>query len=178
MPNRGFSSVLTPIVQDILKPGLAPSYQSINMMLWPYRYETVLPSNAAFTTAIGKVLEYAQMPEGWDGDGASKFSAEATNRTKHALDVLSWQLPAPEIAPNANGTFSLEWETNAGTANIEIGRTRYAGYISTPGAPTRYFDEANKDVDFALAAVVAALLFRSLEPSKPITHIEVQNVWR
>jgi hypothetical protein len=52
-------------------------------------------------------------------------------------------LPNPEITPNANGTISLEWESNRGEVYIEFGKTRISGFLRVEDSPTLYFKDVS-----------------------------------
>ena len=184
------TSVLTDIVRTTMRAASPLSYQ-VSIPGWSagaeyYSTSTLQPMPtfthpglslvAGYQNAATKVTEFASWTSGWDGEDAKQISREAVARTQSALQTLSWQLPVPEVTPNSNGTLSLEWETPFGIANLEIGRTRYAGYVSSAGYPTQYFEEANQDVSVTVGAVLSALLFGARRPSKPITTIEARNV--
>ena len=142
----------------------------------PAYFQSGLSLAAGYQNASTKVAEFANWASGWDGEDAIPIYEEAVTRTQSALQALSWQLPVPEVTPNSNGTLSLEWETPYGIANLEIGRTRYAGYVSSAGYPTQYFEEVNHDVSVTVGAILSAMLFGTRRPSKPITTIETRNV--
>ncbi len=141
-----------------------------------YYSQPALSLAAGYASAAEKIGHYSAWGEGWDGEGASQISAEAASRAKNALQTFSWLLPVPEITPNSNGTVSMEWETPAGTANFEIGNTRYAGYVSGTNFPTTYFNETHKNVDACVGAIVHAFLFASQKPADIVTSVEVANV--
>lgn len=150
--------------------------------LHPYLYGSYgISLQQSFTGTIGlvgalsQVREYGGMPEGWDGDGARQISSEAVKATEAVLTAFSWQLPAPEVSPNANGTLSLEWETSAGSANIEIGKSKYAGYVSPFGQSPIYFGSDNTEMGSGIGATLYGLLFGILEESKAFTPIEAIN---
>jgi hypothetical protein len=44
----------------------------------------------------------------------------------------------PEISPQPLGVIALKWKTDSGEAYIEIGETRFSGYIELAGGKTYY----------------------------------------
>jgi hypothetical protein len=119
-----------------------------------------------------KVDEFSTMPRGWDGYGAEAIGAVTGGHTKNALSIFSVQLPMPDIIPNSNGTLSLEWETKAGAAHLEIGRTKCSLYIRpADNANPLYFSGTPLEVDGGVAALLHASLYAPLEPPTPINQV-------
>jgi len=84
---------------------------------------------AEYAVARNSVEQMAFEEENWDGYGAFPVTFQTKTNAKVALIQLEPGAPAPQVTPNPNGTFSFEWETNHGTAHLEIGRTRYSFYV-------------------------------------------------
>jgi hypothetical protein len=112
------------------------------------------------------------MLSNWDGYGAEPVGATTSNNTKQALNVLSYQLPMPDITPNPNGTLSLEWETGAGCAHMEIGRTQFSLYVQQPYSSSPFcFSGSAGDIDVTVAAILHAALYAPFERSRPVSQI-------
>lgn len=69
------------------------------------------------------------MPENWDGYGALQLTADTVRNAKAALRFIQLSSPTPDVAPNPNGTISFEWESERGSAHLEIGRTKMSFYL-------------------------------------------------
>lgn len=77
------------------------------------------------------ISEISQLKENWDGYDALKISPIIAKNTLLIVKIIKQfpELLDPIITPLANGTISVEWETNQGTAYLEVGNTRFSGYI-------------------------------------------------
>ncbi len=98
----------------------------------------------------------------WDGLGAVPITEEVRRNTIAALYALERSAPSPSVIANPNGTFSLEWETQKGVSQLEIGRTRYAFYLRPSIGPVYLADGAANEVPIArsvLSGFVGALLY-------------------
>ena len=80
---------------------------------------------------IESVGEIEKLSEGWDGYQALKISKLVISNVILMIEPITAfpKLLNPVITPLANGTVSIEWETNQGMAYLEIGETRFSGYI-------------------------------------------------
>jgi hypothetical protein len=106
-------------------------------------YQAQLLANAAFTThqtytfeekAVFDDIEHTgELKADWDGDGALPIQEQTKNNALLAARSIVASAPVPGIAPNPNGTISMEWETNLGSGHLEIGRTKYSFYLEAPG---------------------------------------------
>jgi hypothetical protein len=112
------------------------------------------------------------MQQNWDGYGAEPIGQLTSGNTSHALTILSYQLPMPDITPNPNGTLSLEWETGAGSAHLEIGRTQCSLYVnsSANGAPLFFAGDAT-DINGQVGALVYSSLYAPLDQTKPVSLV-------
>jgi hypothetical protein len=138
-----------------------------------YYHQCLAYSAAELEHAIQQVKELQGLPQGWDGEDGIQISAEAAGRTTRALFALACQVPVPEVIPNSNGTLTLEWSTRSGRANIEIGKTRFSGYVEAIGGPTGYFNGTNQDVGAFVGSVLHALLYQASDQSEPISNVGV-----
>jgi hypothetical protein len=84
---------------------------------------------AEYFAARDAVEQMAFAEDNWDGYGAISIDFQTKVNAKVALMQLEAGVPAPQVTPNSNGTFSFEWETGQGAAHLEIGRTRYSFYV-------------------------------------------------
>jgi hypothetical protein len=117
--------------------------------------------------AARRAIKQAYAGPNWDGYGALPIRDETK---KNALTVLSHfetLTCAPEITPNSNGTLSFEWETNQGTGQLEIGRTRYSFCVQPHhGSPILNSGNAS-EINPGIGLLVDALLYP--KPSRPVS---------
>jgi len=107
----------------------------------------------------------------WDGEGALPVSDLTKQNAKVALRGILPVVAAPEINPNSNGTLSFEWETNAGTAHLEIGNTKYSFYVSPNGGRTIFCEGHAEDALRFHGSLVASLLFPKTNGTDTLTSI-------
>lgn len=161
-----FDSVSRPspaIAQEItteFAPSLAPSRAEFYLPTAAMMYQ--IPSNR--DTSL--VDEFQQLAANWDGYDADPISGAACEAAKQLIVSLPGNLESPELCPNPNGTISMEWESDEGDAQLELGRTRYSFYLRRRGSPTIYHKG-----DLSGAASAAALLIALRGTSRPSNNI-------
>lgn len=171
MPINYYSKTLSDIFPSQEVPGsLAVIFPTPVMQ---YMYPTQYTGNMFdLTAAQQKVSEYAQMTENWDGYGAEPVGAITSKNAERALGVLSYHVPMPDVTPNPGGTLSLEWETNAGIAHLEIGRSTCSLYIQRVADPRRlYFSGSPAEIAAPLGALLYGSLYAPLAPTVPLSQI-------
>jgi hypothetical protein len=85
-------------------------------------------------------------------------------------------VPIPEVSPTPSGTVAFEWETHDGQAYLEIGNTRYSGYIKLDRQAPTFI---NGQVDYLLfdqpiVASIQRAISAPATPSPPVTEIYAQ----
>ena len=113
---------------------------------------------AEHTLALQKLRALEKLPENWDGYGAGRVTNGAISNAMELLDATitrNGNLGIPEIAPNPNGTISLEWEMDDREVYVEIGKKRVTGYLKSAGSPTMYLQGSACDLVYLLPAVLA-----------------------
>jgi hypothetical protein len=114
-------------------------------------------------TARREIEELATLDGNWDGYGALKIQEQTRKNALAAVDLMLYWAPAPDIAPNSNGTISMEWETDSGIGHFEIGQTRYSFYIDREGGDPILADGRADEVAPQLGLVISSVLY----PLKP-----------
>lgn len=78
-----------------------------------------------------RLAELKSLPNGWDGEGAEPISNVTSQKAQSVgLRLLEWTHP-PEITPNAGDTLTFEWESDVGSALLEIGHVTYSFLMKT-----------------------------------------------
>lgn len=68
-----------------------------------------------------RLTEISHLSPGWDGHGAREMNADAVAFARQLLiQIASPGLPAPHVAPLANGGIQLEWHAKGIDMEIEI----------------------------------------------------------
>jgi hypothetical protein len=78
-----------------------------------------------------RLAELKSLPAGWDGEGAEPISAVTLKMAQDVGVRLLGRTPPPEITPNGGDTLTFEWESDAGSALLEIGHTTYSFLMKT-----------------------------------------------
>lgn len=121
------------------------------------------------------VHELSKLESNWDGYSALPISQKVIEHVSRLINAIKLypQLPDPEVSPKSNGTISVEWITRNGEAYIEIGNTRYSGYIKATDYKRPYFLEGNSDTIGAYTIFsIYSCLFST---SQPITPIKIKE---
>ncbi len=90
--------------------------------------------------AATTVRSLALLRDNWDGYGGVGVSAEVCANAAAILSAISAvaSFQAPEVTPTSSGTISFAWDTSDVDAVLEIGLTRYSGFVQTIGQPVIY----------------------------------------
>lgn len=78
-----------------------------------------------------RLAELKSLPAGWDGEGAEPISNLTSQMAQDVGVRLLSRTRPPEITPNAGDTLTFEWESDAGSALLEIGHTTYSFLMKT-----------------------------------------------
>jgi hypothetical protein len=119
-----------------------------------------------------QLREFTTLPMNWDGYGAQKISQEACNTIDSLMDMIQrYSMSLPSVTPKVAGTVAVEWQTSLGDAYLEIGKTRYSGYIEGKDSePT--FLEGNVDaISPELVATISFALYPENNTSDPVSSI-------
>jgi hypothetical protein len=120
------------------------------------------------------IKELADLKENWDGYGAAPISERTRDNALLFVDLIEaapYGLPAPEICPKPNGTISFEWETPRVEAYLEIGNTRYSGFVNRDYQPAVLLEGHAESMDQQIVAVVhTAMSLTAIHPAS-ITEI-------
>jgi hypothetical protein len=122
------------------------------------------------------VSTFQSLGPDWDGYGAVPISETARSNATRVLDIIEAMpvsLPTPEISPNPNGTISMEWDTEDAEAYIEIGNTRFSGYIRSSDASPVYLQGDAARLDQS----VLVLIQESLFASSSSRSAAISNIW-
>ena len=139
--------------------------------------ESLIPVAARLEEAKSarhNIEELACLKENWDGYGASAISQRARDNALYFISLIEaapYGAPIPEISPTPNGTISFEWETPHAEAYLEIGNTRYSGFITTGQQQSALFEGQADSLDQQIIALVQRAM--SLAPAHPASITEI-----
>jgi hypothetical protein len=125
--------------------------------------------------------EFALLEENWDGYGAASISDQARKHAHHFINEIAaaaLDVPVPEVSPKPTGTISFEWEAPHAEVYIEIGNTRYSGFIKTDQAPPVFLRGHADSMDQQIVALIQRAIAAPPTTSAPtITEIRAQSQW-
>jgi hypothetical protein len=124
--------------------------------------------------ARGKIQGLSVLERDWDGYGAAPMGKAAVAHTLQAIDILSiLPIPAPEISPTSRGTISLVWEFGRTEACIEIGNSRYSGYIKIASQAPAFVEGVAGALDSQVFWPIAFSVFDPCARAPTITNIRL-----
>lgn len=144
---------------------------------WKHR-EPLFARQTTIDTALQDLMDLTALQNDWDGMGAIVPTNDILGRALRLLKSLD-TVP-PEVSAHPAGTVLFEWESDAGWAYIEIGRTVFNFYMTTKfHAPYAEVGDVNS-LEVGTGTCVPAVLLRLqsnrefLAPDQMIgiTHVE------
>ena len=129
--------------------------------------------------ARAELAKIGQLEPNWDGYDAAAIGPMTLDNTRRALSVLESSglpIPTPEISPTSAGTVSLAWENDNMEAYLEIGNTRYSGYIKIDQQPPALLEGQADTIDARMLWPIAMGSSSSIASAPAISHIEFEAV--
>ena len=125
------------------------------------------------------INELGSLQDNWDGYGAASISDQARRHALLFIDMIEAApsgVPIPEVSPTPSGTVAFEWETHDGQAYLEIGNTRYSGYIKLDRqGPTFIYGQVDYLLfDQPIVASISESYFCACYSFPPVTEIHAQ----
>lgn len=117
------------------------------------------------------LAEIAGLPDDWDGEGAPAIPAH----TIHVAEAFVAGLRGvhmPTLLPHPRGTVTIEWESERGSACLEIGRDRFSFYARPKDGVPSLLDGESGDLS-KRTEFVAALVGGIVYPVKPMASARV-----
>ncbi len=116
--------------------------------------------------------ELALLEENWDGYGALPIDGETISNCKAAVVHSLRNAPAPDVAPNSNGTVSFEWSSANGYAHLEIGKTRFSFFVEPVVGDTILLEGEASKVPIEVGRLIAAIVHPSVRSVAAVTRLE------
>ena len=156
--------------------------RGLSHLLWPRttRNHWTASWNAVRHERIQKLLslvdEFGDLERNWDGYGAEPISPNACKAARRFIWVLaqlSADLPAPDLVPKSSGTVGFEWDIGPAEAYLEIGNTRFSGYVKAEGQEPILIEGPGDELDERVVGLIQNALFPPATVSSTINFIEV-----
>ncbi|MFZ4699152.1 MAG: hypothetical protein ACOYMG_03795 [Candidatus Methylumidiphilus sp.] len=126
-------------------------------------------------SALHTIQDFAKFESDWDGYGALPIHEAIVKIACQFINSLPDHLPCPDLTPNTNGTISMEWETRAGIAHLEVGKTRYSLYIKRLIGNAVLRDGKSATLAADVANLIGAILYPPLHHNAPVTRISYKH---
>jgi hypothetical protein len=126
------------------------------------------------------INELSTLEDNWDGYGASRISGQACQHALHFVDIIEAApagVPLPDVSPTSSGTIAFDWEMQNSQAYLEIGNTRYSGYLRSDMRPPTFVQGQADLLSQQVATSVRKAITAPVVASRPVTEIHVQT-WR
>jgi hypothetical protein len=119
--------------------------------------------------AVSVVEEIKNLRDGWAGEGSIAPSQITIDRTIAAVQHIYIVAPFADISPMPNGTIAFDWESERGSANLEIGDTMFSFYMD--GAAGFYpLSGRSESIPRQLGAILSQSLYEfSQDAATPAT---------
>lgn len=144
-----------------------------NFAYWPLtatRFEQAKPVRRL-------IDEFRCLRENWDGYGAAAICEQVCNNAQRFIDIIDASpvgLPIPNVAPMPTGTISFEWETEHAEAYLEIGTTRFSGFIKPNRQEPTFFEGHVGYLDQQIVSDLQRGIYGPAMYSAPITEIHIR----
>jgi hypothetical protein len=179
--NTVSGSPLPPIVQNLHSILLEQWQETWNILVAQFfaAPPQMMPAPAATRSEEAKsgqntVEELGDLQDDWDGYGAASISREVRDNALHFIKVIEaapFGMQAPEISPTPTGTISFEWVTPHTKAFLEIGNTRYSGFVQTHQQEPAYLLGRTESIDQSVVAFIHNALSVSPKYSASVTEM-------
>lgn len=134
----------------------------------PSRPTAALVYQVPHRDEIDLIEKFRALDADWDGYDANEISDGACDAAKTFLANLPTDLESPELCPNPSGTISMEWDSQHGQAQLELGKRKFSFYLRKKGGATIY---QNGEAHMAIAICGFLSLMRSTPRPTSVTNI-------
>jgi hypothetical protein len=181
--NAVSGSSLPPIVQNLHSILLEQWQETWNILIAQFFAAPEMISAPAATrseeakSARNTIEELGDLQDDWDGYGAASISREVRDNALHFIKVIEaapFGMQAPEISPTPTGTISFEWVTPHAKAFLEIGNTRYSGFVQTHQQEPAYLQGRTESMDQSVVAFIHNALSVPPKYSASVTEIRTK----
>ena len=140
----------------------------------PYPLRVLVASTSrSYDYLIDLISEVVSLGSGWNGYDAVPISDSVAQNSAYLISELAslqFRLPAPAVSPEAMGTISMTWESQFGHAYLEVGESRYSGYIDPLAGEPIYSEGDARKSKFEFLSTIYERLFTSGQATPIIVY--------
>ncbi len=172
---------LSPILSTHVRWSSGSAQSDTEQLFIPFALQLTALRFENSRSARSTIEGFARLEDDWDGYGASSISQatrENALRFVSIIEATPFVMPGPEILPKPTGTISFEWEMPRGEVYLEIGDTRYSGFIEVHQQQQPIFLQGDADsLDQQILALIQEALVLPPTHSASVTGIRIQTPW-
>lgn len=177
-----FPMLSGPIAHDIgRQESYVPAFYSTQQsaeMAWPFMRTGPASLLRQWDAAKESILKLAELETDWDGYGAAQISKNASTNARNIierLESLKGLMQIPDISPTSAGTIALSWESGDIEAYLEIGNTRFSGYLKIGSGRPALLEGDADTFDASLLRPFFSGTNRHVSTATTISRIRIQN---
>ena len=124
--------------------------------------------------AIALIEEFAELENGWAGPGSLAPSRLIREIATAAILTPKFLRTVPDISAMPNGTIAFDWDTQVGSANLEIGADDFSFYLDLDGAFFPLSGSSKMLPVLEISEIISYCLFpaTSVPRTRPISYSE------
>lgn len=127
-----------------------------------------------------RLHEFGSLADDWDGYGAAAISPETLKNSEWFLSLIEAApggLPIPDVSPTPSGTIAFAWEAPTASAYVEIGNTRFSGYITGKDGAPRFLEGLVVYLDQNVISELQCEISDAKYATPSITEISTRTLW-
>ena len=164
--------------EDIISPPWSCSVNRVIELDYKTSGENYINSLLQWENIKSIAKDFLTLENDWDGYGSVAIDSIVVNNSIRIIDILQankWIRYVPDVSPVASGTISLSWEYNDIEAYLEIGRTRYSGYIQNDNQAPIMIEGELDTFEVTLFYHFIDNLNSALSITEPISKVKILN---
>lgn len=126
--------------------------------------------NAEWSRCARILIDFLKLEENWDGHGACPIDTRAAENASRVLSLAITEYLAPDdIVPKVGGTISFIWQYDDREAELEIGKSRFVGFVETADK-TLFLQGRPEEIDWETMESIRQLYQRARSHSLRATR--------
>lgn len=122
--------------------------------------------------ALAQIEEFSELEDGWAGPGSLAPTRSILEIAKTTALAPGFVALYPDISAMPNGTIAFDWDTEAGSANLEIGADNFSFYLDWEGSFFPLSGSSHMIPAFEIAEILTHVLVptRKIQRTRPVSY--------
>jgi hypothetical protein len=121
--------------------------------------------------ALSQIEEFAELEDGWAGAGSLAPTRTILEIAKSVVLSPGFIAVFPDISAMPNGTIAFDWETDAGSANLEIGADKFSFYLDWENSFFPLSGSSLMIPSLEIAEIIQVLIpVRTIQHTRPVSY--------